>query len=373
MDYFRKSVSIILFLTLFVFALSFSSFAASENAPEKLYESRGGLMSVSYRGSGTGERENSVAAVSAAVKAGADMVSVAAEKNGASFFLSDTGDSFEEAAKAAEDKALLIVDGAWEARDELVSFAKEKGLLSSIALRTNESEKKIASWCKENPDVTVIGIYCGNIVFNAISHLNTAKKAGQPLVQYQSKNYFNVMYGSFTASRYSAVDGSDGVTANPRALAPMHDENLCGKRGDNIVGWDELFDRGFSVVETRNIKGLVAYINEVEESRKALESSVAAAESADTSKFSSVGAKNLSKALSEAKAVIEDKNKPLSALQSADSALRAALYVPGNENSKSSEKGALNITAGKVCFVVFFGGLILAAQVFVYKKKEKTA
>ena len=95
MDYFRKSVSIILFLTLFVFALSFSSFAASENAPEKLYESRGGLMSVSYRGSGTGERENSVAAVSAAVKAGADMVSVAAEKNGASFFLSDTGDSFE--------------------------------------------------------------------------------------------------------------------------------------------------------------------------------------------------------------------------------------------------------------------------------------
>lgn len=372
MNYFKKSVYII-FLTLFVLVLSFSSFAVFEGALEKLYESRGGPMSVSYRGSGTDERENSIAAVSAAVKAGADMVSVAAEKNGDSFVLSGTGDSFEEAAKAVEGKALLIADGAWETRDELVSFAKEKGFLSSIIFRTNESEKKIASWCAENPDVMVIGVYSGNIVFNAISHLNTAKKIGQPLVQYQSKNYFNVMYGSFTASRYSAVGGSDGETANPRALAPMYDENLCGKRGDNIIGWDELFDRGFSVVETRNIKGLVAYINEAEETRKVLETTVAAAEKTDMSTLSSVGVKNLEKALSESKAAIADKNTPLSALQSADSALRAALYVSGDKNAKRGEKGALNITAGKVCFVVFFGGLIFAAQVFVYKKKEKTA
>ena len=52
MNYFKKSVYII-FLTLFVFVLSFSSFAVFEGAPEKLYESRGGPMSVSYRGSGT--------------------------------------------------------------------------------------------------------------------------------------------------------------------------------------------------------------------------------------------------------------------------------------------------------------------------------
>lgn len=369
MSYFKKSVSIFIFLMLFIVALSFSSFAVSENTLGKLYESRDGLMSVSYRGSGTGERENSVAAVSAAVKAGADMVSVSVEKGEDSFVLSGTGDSFEEAVNAVKGGALLIVDGAWETRDELVLLAKEKDFLSSIVFRTTESEKKIAAWCAENPQVTVIGVYSGNVVFNAISHLNTAKKIGQPLVQYQSKNYFNVMYGSFTASRYSAVDGE---TAFPRALAPTYDENLCGKRKDNVVGWDELFDRGFSVIETRNIKGLVAYIGEVEESRKVLEYSVTAAESTDTSKLSSVGVKKLSKALSESKAVIADKNRPLSALQSADSALRAAIYVSDGENINSNEKGMLNITAGKVCAVVFFGALIIAAQVFVYRKKEKT-
>lgn len=358
-------------MSLLVLTLSFSSFAASKNVSEKLCEPQGGLMSVSYRGSGTGEKENTVAAVAAAAEAGADMISLGVEKSEGSFVLSGTKESLENAAKAAGDSALLIVDGAWESKDELVAAAKENGFLSSLILRTNESEKKIACWCADNPEVKVISVYRGNVVFNAISHLNTAKKNSQPLVQYQSKNYFNVMYGSFVASRYSAGDGEG---ANPRALAPMYDEALCGKRGDNIVGWDEIFDRGFSVVETRNIKGLVSYISETKAFRALLSSSVEEARDADNSRLSAVGAKNLEKALSAAEEVLKNQNSPLSALQGADSSLRAAVYASADgSNEKQSEKGALNITAGKVFFVVFFGALILAAQVFVYRKKEKAA
>lgn len=364
-----KKTVISLVVSIFLsFAFLIPSFAAGAHALEKLYDTRSGLMSVSYRGSGVGEKENSVAAVAAAVKAGADMVSVSVEKSGNSFVLSGTGDSLEEAAETVRSSSLLLIDDIWDERDELASFAKERGFLSSIVLRTCASEKSVAEWSLANPGVTVVGVYGGNVVFNAISHLKTAKQAGQPLVQYQSKNYFNVMYNSYTASRYSAED--DG-TANPRALAPTYDGNLCGKRGDNVVGWDELFDRGFSVIETRNIKGLISYIREADELRSGLESDIEGAQSADVSKLSSVGAKNLEKALTAARAAAIDKNSPLSALQSADSALRAALYSsdPGNEKA-ASEKGSLNITAGKVAAVVFFGALIFAAQVFVFRKRK---
>ena len=370
MNLIKKSVFTLTFLLFIAFVFAFSSFAAENGVRKKLFEPQGGLMSVSYRGSGTGERENSAAAVAAAVMDGADMVSVSVQKSDEGFVLSATGDSFEEAVAAVRGNALLIVDGAWNFKDELVSFAREKEFLSSIVLRTEESEKKVAQWCAENSDVAVIGVYRGNIVFNAISHLNTAKKAGQPLVQYQSKNYFNVMYDSFTASRYSAESGG---SYNPRALSPTYDETLCGKRGDNVVGWDELFDRGFSVIETRNIKGLVAYIDETREAQKELETLVASADSADTSFLSSVGKKNLSKALFAARDVLKDKNSPLSAFQSAESSLLASLNAADNGDENKSEKGALNITAAKVFAVAFFGALIVAAQVFVYKKKEKTA
>ena len=227
------------------------------------------------------------------------------------------------------------------------------------------SPEDIVKWVESKevkPDV--IGIYSGNIVWNAISHIEKLSDCSS-IVQYQSKNYFNVMYGNFVAKRYSA----DG---RARALAPTYDKDLCGQRDDNASGWNELIEKGFSVIETNNIKSLVEYAGRAEELQEGLENLMKRAEETDFTQYSDVSSDNLKKALKRAE---EELSKPVSSvgqLEKVSSELLLSMNRLNLSDGHESQKGALNITAGKIIATVLVGAAILASQIFVHKmQKEK--
>ena len=124
-------------------------------------------------------------------------------------------------------------------------------------LRTEEKAKGIKEWKNETGSaLSVIGVRDGGVIFTSVSHIETLKD--EVLVQYQSKNYFNEMFKGFVTKRFSA----EGY---PRAIAPMYNADLCGQRTDSDTGWNEMINRGFSVIETNCIEELENYISRTEE------------------------------------------------------------------------------------------------------------
>lgn len=367
-------------------------------------DNRGGILSVSHRGDTEHYPENSLDAVLSASEKGASMISVSVRmsKDGVPVLceegelfaycdtdLKSTNDasftelseipyyetdgavseckivSLEKAVKKLRGKSILILDNAWEYRNEIVKFCDENGAFDKVIIRCDESAKDIVSFIEETENrISVIGIYDGAVVMNAISHLNKLSSASQSIVQYESKNYFNEMYKNFTAKRFSAE-------GKARALAPMYDKDLCGQREDNVSGWDEMIKRGFSVIETNNIEGLVKYIDECEEEKAVLEALEEKAGKVDISLYSSGSARNFTDAVTLCENVLSDGNASLGEIQDAKSQLVQSMKMLTFGEVEDTQRGNLNVTPVKVICTVVFGGLILAGEIYVVKKQKK--
>ncbi len=384
-----------LFTIFAVFALlccfAFCALAANES----------GLVAVSFRGDTAEAPPNSIRAIEAAFDAGADWVSVSVQKTGDGRFVlledaslasqtdgtdgtaadldaaavqalhyrnangtvsADAVATLEDALTAAAGKGGLILDNAWDDRDELHSFLNTLTAGSDVCLRTSETARKALQWKRETGTrMFVLPVYKGNVVFNAIAHWNYLSTAKQPLAQFQSKNYFNVFYQKFTDKRFRTA-------ASTSALAPMYDPDLCGQRSDDAVGWDDLFSRGFGAIETGNIRGLAAYVAQCDAAREALRT---LSEQLDEERVSSKGSQ-LEKLGVAAYWLLSDKRASLSQLQNIQSDIKTELRRQGPSGEKNAQKGSFNLTGGKIAVIVIFGALLLGFDVFVYKKKKKT-
>ena len=405
--YIKLSFSVLTF-TLAVFVFGVFSFAAEETAFEKI-TSGNGIIAVSHRGNTAVYPENSLEAVKSAETIGADMISVSVGKTADGVLvicdtevpLSEISNgkvtgvgeltfselsvlrlygndgkltdckfaSLEEAVNSL-DRSLLILDNAWEYRDEIYSSVKKLGKESRVVFRAAASSKEIAEWTKENPGIFVIGVYKANIVFNAVSHFKRLSENGQPLVQYQSKNYFNVSFQSAVTKLFSGKSGTGAVVA-------MYSPDLCGQRDDNCVGWDEMIERGFCAVETNGIESLVNYIESRETARENLLSLLERAENTDTALFSSVSVKNFRTSLIRAQQVLNNTRSSLGETEKAFSLLNESMNNLTFHSSGDVQKGSLNVTAGKVIAAVLVGAALIAGEIYVYKmhkpgrKKEK--
>lgn len=398
----KKSLLIIFTAMMLIFSLSVSSFASGT---EKLNERKNGLMAVSYRGDTSIYPENSLEGILSAKEKGADMVSVGVKKTSDGIYvltenkkLSLTTDapydsvsditydelqkyylydntgrltgyrtvSLSQTIDVVGEELILILDIDWEEKDGIYELISHYDAFERIFIRTKESAKTVAKWLQtKEKNVGVIAVYDGNIIFNAISHFNLMTEKDMPLVQFQSKNYFNVIFGSFFCKRLY----NDNT---PRAIASMYDPDLSGQRSDSQEGWNELIEEGYSVIETNNIVSLVFYIDRTEKMKNALSALCDKAESSvDTSAYSQALAENFTDALGNAHLVLSKGTASLDEIESAYSALLLSMNELNISEAEDFQKGQLNITAGKIIAAVLVGFAILAAQIFVHKMQEE--
>lgn len=374
--------------------------ADAEATRALLQDEKGRVIAVSHRGDTSLYPANTVEAIMSAAEKGADAVSVAVSltKDGvpvlcesislgnicetdksvigdiaADEFLSERlYDSFgrlteikpvslEGALEKIGGKVYLILDIAPENLDAVYDVIKKTESFGIVSVRMKLSASKISEISKEGLDV--IGIYTGNIIWNSISHINKLSEIGMSAAEYRTKNHFNVCYGTMVGDNFSA----DGKI---RASAAAYDAELCGKRSDSAEGWDALIDDGFTVIETNNIEALCGYIKMCETQRQTLGSVILKAENTELDGYSVLSRDNLTAAVNKGKSLLGGRAVSLSALQKVHSDIIYCLENKRVSDGKEETKGAINVTAGNVTVFVLTGAAILAAQVFVDKKKK---
>lgn len=380
----------------------FSCFSAFAVTAEEALTVKNKIIAVSYRGDTENYPENSLEAILSAKEIGADMVSVSVTKtkdntlilaenenirnfcNAEADTISDTEWAqlencrlYDNSGKLTDckivtlpealeksDDIILILDISAEDKDFVYGVVEAYDASDRVFLRFKENSNDIVEWVKsKETKPNVIGIYSGNIIWNAISHIENLSEVCS-IVQYQSKNYFNVMYGSWVGDRFSAE-------GKARAFAPAYDKELCGQREDNASGWNELIENGFSVIETNNIASLAEYAERADELNETLRKLTEKAEKTDFSVYSDVSADNLQKALKRANEELQSNVSSVGELESANSQLLLAMNRLNLSDSTESQKGALNITAGKIVAAVLVGAAILAGQIYVHKMQQE--
>ena len=398
MNFFNRFLALAFTLIITIFSC-FSAFAVTA---EEALTVKNKIIAVSYRGDTENYPENSLEAILSAKEIGADMVSVSVTKtkdntlilaenenirnfcNAEADTISDTEWAqlencrlYDNSGKLTDckivtlpevleksDNIILILDISAEDKDFVYGVVETYDASDRVFLRFKENSNDIVEWVNSKATKpNVIGIYSGNIIWNAISHIENLSEVCS-IVQYQSKNYFNVMYGSWVGDRFSAE-------GKARALAPAYDKELCGQREDNASGWNELIENGFSVIETNNIVSLAEYAERADELNESLRKLTEKAEKTDLSAYSDVSADNLQKALKRANEELQSNVSSVGELESANSQLLLAMNRLNLSDSTESQKGALNITAGKIVAAVLVGAAILAGQIYVHKMQQE--
>ncbi len=398
MNFFNRFLALAFTLIITIFSC-FSAFAVTA---EEALTVKNKIIAVSYRGDTENYPENSLEAILSAKEIGADMVSVSVTKtkdntlilaenenvrnfcNAEADTISDTEWAqlencrlYDNSGKLTDCKIvtlpevlektediILVLDIEPEHKDFVYGVVEAYDASDRVCLRFKENSNDIVEWVKsKETKPNVIGIYSGNIIWNAISHIENLSEVCS-IVQYQSKNYFNVMYGSWVGDRFSAE-------GKARALAPAYDKELCGQREDNASGWNELIENGFSVIETNNIASLAEYAERADELNESLRKLTEKAEKTDFSVYSDVSADNLQKALKRVNEELQSNVSSVGELESANSQLLLAMNRLNLSDSTESQKGALNITAGKIVAAVLVGAAILAGQIYVHKMQQE--
>lgn len=342
----------------------FTVCAAQENADNSPVE----LMCIAYRGDTSLYEQNSKEAVLSAFMMGADFVSVNIRKNAdAELVLCSenevevVGTPLKEILPLLNEDEILILDFENALADEIYDLLIEENALSKAYFRIKDSADKINEWVlSKNEAPVVIGVSSSFNVFTVRSFVK--KLSAAPAVQLQSKNYFNVMYGSVCYEQY----------ASQNVIAPMYDPDLCGQRSDSEDGWNDLIKKNFNIIETNNVEAFIDYKNNAQRLKSNLLDLLAKAENTDVQAYSLVSRENLAQSIENAKAILWDSAASCDELQSTASALQRAMNKLTPSQGEDTQRGALNITPGKIVAAVFVALFVLAGQIYVEKmQKEK--
>ncbi|MBQ3136380.1 MAG: hypothetical protein IJB74_02750 [Clostridia bacterium] len=404
MSYKIKNILILLIISALLISASLSCSASLTVYSEKLYGEEDSIMCISYKGDTALYPENSLEAVLSAEEKGADGVSVGVQKTSDGIYvltekskkLSDVSDapyekvgeitydelqnyslkdntgsvtkyrmvSLSQTISLTDESFFIIVDADWEEREGIYDLISHYGAFDRIIIRTDKPASEVNEWISSKRErVNVISVYQGNIIFSAVSNFNKMCEVNALFVQYQTKNYFGVVYGDFFCKRFADENA-------PKALAPMYDPDLSGQRTDSQEGWNEVVEAGYSVIETNNLVSLVSYIDRHEKSGKALSVLAEKASLIGTDSYSQVQRKNLNDALAYAVNVLGKVSSP-DEYERAYSSLILAMNELSLSREDDTQKGQLNITAGKIIAAIAVGAVLLSAQIFVYKMQEE--
>ena len=259
------------------------------------------------------------------------------------------------------EDSLLILNTSCEDFEKVYDEVKTLDAIDQVAFRfLSDSNSDIIKTTSAYDDATVFGNYQGNIIFLATSTVKNSFENGMNVVELGSKNGNGVLYDEFLMERFNE---------NGRAMVSMVN-GRSGKRPDSERGWDDLIGLGYSVIETDYPEQFNEYLENIENEEKQLNYYIDLYKSTDLQPYTMDSEKAFSTALDEAKKLVSG-NGSLSEIQNARHTLQSAY-----DNLTLGEKKAVTLkfefTAGRLIAVILCGGAIIAAQVFFFKKRDKS-
>lgn len=265
-----------------------------------------------------------------------------------------------DAAKALSGKALLLVSGGWEFRDEIYDALTAENLLSSVVLLADSDKKEVKNWISEKPTMPlVLSYYHGNVVFRAKSVASKTMSGGAVGTLLATSNPYGELFKKSVMKEFPGKG---------RAAIDMTDPALCGKREDNSIGWNDVTARGYSIIITNNITELCEYRDRVNLQKERLSAALDAAQAVDVTLCSTQSANALKDAVAAGKETLSASVSENSLLEASYN-LRMALEGLTNQPAEGEKNG---VTSGKIVAVVLVvAGLILLEVILEIARRKK--
>lgn len=267
--------------------------------------------------------------------------------------------SLDDAVEAAGTDTALMLNLNCADFGKVYDKAKLLGILDRVIFRFSDKNKNIIKTVAGRDGVNCCGNYQGNIIFLATSAVKSGFDNGITTVELGSKNGHGVLYDNFLMKRFD----SDG-----KAMVSMVG-GRCGKRADSEEGWDDLITRGYSIIETDYPEDLHEYIGKVSDAKEELDRYVSLYADTDTAPFTADTEKAFTQALAEAER-LGSHSGSLSELENARFNLQSA-YDNLTVGEKKAVTLSFDFTVGRAVAVILCGGAILAAQILLYKRRDK--
>lgn len=397
----RKSFFAVLLCICLIFSLSVTAFAEDAAvAPSftQLKDPAGEMLAVSKYGDTKNFPENSLEGILSAAKNGADMVYVHARKTADGYIvlmadenlsrmcvdslgnvvdknITDVGyhelstyhlragtgslhetitactvPTLQEVVAKISGQTLLLLDGAWDFRDEVYDMLVSNNALNSVVFLASGDKNEVDDWLSSKSTMPlVISSYHGNVVFSARSTVSKTLSAGAVGTLLSTGNAYSVLYQNSVMSKFENAG---------RAVIDMTSPDLCGNREDNYLGWNDVTSRGYSVIITNNIQELCEYFDRVALQKERLSKNIEAAQAIDVTLCSTDSANALKDAITEAKAALEGPCSENSLMQS-----NYALQLAMNDLTNRTEDGGSGktVTTGRIVAAVL---VIIAFVIF---------
>lgn len=269
------------------------------------------------------------------------------------------------------DSTLFMLDTSFGIRNEIYNLANEYNMLDNVIFLFSDAKpKEIAEW-KSNvsEELMTVAYFKGNVIFAALSFVSDAVEAENEAVYLATSNPYGVVFGETVTEK---------AIGNTRLMVNTADSTLCGKiRTDTEIWWDDLISRGYSVILTDYVPELRAYIDDCNKKMTALrdvyESTVRNWTLPDIEgdrfydyKLAYTNAKEL------AEKCINMQSSSRSDIVTATYNLQKA-YDDINQNFDSLEDGTagMTVTPVRILLCIAAAAAVTAAEIFVYKKKKK--
>ena len=283
----------------------------------------------------------------------------------------ETVPTLEQALAAAKDNGFsLLLKTDVSLLSALCDYLAAKDKTGDTALLVNAKASEIAAALAGRENLPpVLGVKRGNVIFSVWSYLKQAKEGGLSGVQLQTTNRYGVNFHQTVLGRFKG---------NLRAVADPTDSRLCGAREDSEKWWDDLIARGYSVIVTDEAALFADYLTRNDAARERLNGlytrytaqwklpEIASPRFNDYYKA-------YMDAKTEAERILSDASVSNREISDCAAALQKAVDdINANYGALEQGSAGLTVTAPRVALCIGVVIVVVAVQVFFFKRRKKT-
>lgn len=265
-----------------------------------------------------------------------------------------------EALQAVDGKTVLLIENAWEYKDEIYTLLSDNNRLNSCVLMLEAGKNEISSWLSGKSAMPIVfSKFKGTVVWKSRSYIKRTVNAGVAGVLLGSSNAYSMTFNKNTVAK---------AQGKVRAVIDMTDPNLSGKRADTQLYWDDVTSRGFSVIITDNTEQFSEYSKRTENARARLSELCDEASKTDLTLCSTYSATNLKNRLTVSKDVLSS-SVCANALENEYYELSKAL---NSLNDRSTDdKNQKTVTKGRIVAAVLVAvGFVIVEIIFERYRNE---
>ena len=283
----------------------------------------------------------------------------------------ETISTLEQALAAAKDNGFsLLLKTDVSLLSALCDYLAAKDKTGDTALLVNAKASEIAAALAGRENLPpVLGVKRGNVIFSVWSYLKQAKEGGLSGVQLQTTNRYGVNFHQTVLGRFQG---------NLRTVADPTDSRLCGAREDSEKWWDDLIARGYSVIVTDEAALFADYLTRNDAARERLNGLYTCYTAQwklpeiASPRFNDYH-KAYMDAKTEAERILSDASVSNREISDCAAALQKAVDdINANYGALEQGSAGLTVTAPRVALCVGAVIVVVAVQVFFFKRRKKT-